>query len=205
MLSTDTLILARDQLLPSGQEGERFHRLPPYSEICIFDYSSHMLFMSEFVRMAAKFGAKIIPSGVVGEDDIGEVAPALAVGCCTMVIKPTEQTPLKDDMNIAKEEIFGSVISVLKFSTLFNWTPYNAGTNFGRDKRRLQRTMHKCDHDSKEICKCSYNEKRKVKFTEHVQQRELEANAREQTREREWMNDINLVLKKFTSSLPPPP
>ncbi|KAJ7976277.1 Acyltransferase-like protein, chloroplastic [Quillaja saponaria] len=28
---------------------------------------------SEFVRMAARFGAKIIPFGVVGEDDIGEV------------------------------------------------------------------------------------------------------------------------------------
>ncbi|KAF5735853.1 Esterase/lipase/thioesterase family protein isoform 1 [Tripterygium wilfordii] len=28
---------------------------------------------SEFVRMAAKFGAKIIPFGVVGEDDIGEL------------------------------------------------------------------------------------------------------------------------------------
>ncbi|CAI9287362.1 unnamed protein product [Lactuca saligna] len=28
---------------------------------------------SEFVRMAAMFGAKIIPFGVVGEDDIGEL------------------------------------------------------------------------------------------------------------------------------------
>ncbi|CAH1413157.1 unnamed protein product [Lactuca virosa] len=28
---------------------------------------------SEFVRMAAMFGAKIIPFGVVGEDDIGEI------------------------------------------------------------------------------------------------------------------------------------
>jgi len=28
---------------------------------------------SEFVRMAARFGAKIIPFGVVGEDDICEV------------------------------------------------------------------------------------------------------------------------------------
>ncbi|GJS44947.1 cysteine--tRNA ligase 2, cytoplasmic [Tanacetum coccineum] len=38
---------------------------------------------------------------------------------------------------------------------------------------------------------------------EHMQQRELEANAREQAREREWqqrMNDINSVLRKFTDS-----
>ncbi|GKD02356.1 hypothetical protein Tco_1177330, partial [Tanacetum coccineum] len=47
-------------------------------------------------------------------------------------------------------------------------------TNFGRDK-----------NDSKEICKCSYNGKWNVKFKEHMQQRELEANAREQARERE--------------------
>lgn len=30
---------------------------------------------SEFVRMAARFGAKIVPFGVVGEDDIGQVSP----------------------------------------------------------------------------------------------------------------------------------
>ena len=29
---------------------------------------------SEFVRMAARFSAKIIPFGVVGEDDIGEAS-----------------------------------------------------------------------------------------------------------------------------------
>lgn len=29
---------------------------------------------SEFVRMAARFGAKIVPFGVVGEDDLGEVS-----------------------------------------------------------------------------------------------------------------------------------
>lgn len=29
---------------------------------------------SEFVRMASKFGAKIVPFGVVGEDDVGEVS-----------------------------------------------------------------------------------------------------------------------------------
>ena len=29
---------------------------------------------SEFVRMAARFGAKIIPFGAVGEDDITEVS-----------------------------------------------------------------------------------------------------------------------------------
>lgn len=28
---------------------------------------------SEFIRMAARFGAKIVPFGVVGEDDISEV------------------------------------------------------------------------------------------------------------------------------------
>lgn len=28
----------------------------------------------EFVRVAAKFGAKIVPFGVVGEDDIGHVS-----------------------------------------------------------------------------------------------------------------------------------
>ena len=29
---------------------------------------------SEFVRMAARFGAKIVPFGAVGEDDFGEVS-----------------------------------------------------------------------------------------------------------------------------------
>nr|GEU38953.1 glutamine synthetase [Tanacetum cinerariifolium] len=41
---------------------------------------------------------------------------------------------------------------------------------------------------------------------ERMQQRELEANAREQAREREWQQriiDINSVLKKFTDSRPP--
>jgi len=28
---------------------------------------------AEFVRMAARFGAKIVPFGAVGEDDFGEV------------------------------------------------------------------------------------------------------------------------------------
>ncbi|GKA72617.1 hypothetical protein Tco_0778833 [Tanacetum coccineum] len=40
---------------------------------------------------------------------------------------------------------------------------------------------------------------------EHMQQRELEANAREQARDREWkqrINDINSVLRKFTDSRP---
>jgi hypothetical protein len=32
---------------------------------------------SEFVRMAARFGAKIIPFGAVGEDDMGEVSQNL--------------------------------------------------------------------------------------------------------------------------------
>lgn len=31
---------------------------------------------SEFVRMAARFGAKIVPFGVVGEDDFAEVIKA---------------------------------------------------------------------------------------------------------------------------------
>jgi hypothetical protein len=32
----------------------------------------------EFVRMASRFGAKIIPFGVVGEDDICDVSASLA-------------------------------------------------------------------------------------------------------------------------------
>lgn len=32
---------------------------------------------SEFVRMAAKFGATIVPFGSVGEDDIGQVKLAI--------------------------------------------------------------------------------------------------------------------------------
>ena len=34
---------------------------------------------SEFVRMAARFGATIIPFGTVGEDDIGQVSLKLFV------------------------------------------------------------------------------------------------------------------------------
>ncbi|PWA37885.1 hypothetical protein CTI12_AA586060 [Artemisia annua] len=40
---------------------------------------------------------------------------------------------------------------------------------------------------------------------EHMQQQELEANAREETREREWrqkMNDINSMLRKFSDPHP---
>lgn len=41
---------------------------------------------TEFVRMAAKFGAKIVPFGVVGEDDVSHVRPRpleawVVVGC----------------------------------------------------------------------------------------------------------------------------
>lgn len=34
---------------------------------------------SEFVRMAARFGAKIVPFGVVGEDDVSEVCDVLNI------------------------------------------------------------------------------------------------------------------------------
>ncbi|KAH7577148.1 hypothetical protein JRO89_XS01G0212400 [Xanthoceras sorbifolium] len=37
------------------------------------EYKLHWPEQSEFVRMAARFGAKIVPFGVVGEDDIGQV------------------------------------------------------------------------------------------------------------------------------------
>ncbi|CAL1398523.1 unnamed protein product [Linum trigynum] len=37
------------------------------------EYQLHWPEQSEFVRMAARFGAKIVPFGVVGEDDYGEV------------------------------------------------------------------------------------------------------------------------------------
>lgn len=44
---------------------------------------------SEFVRMAARFGAKIIPFGVVGEDDIGEVSHLTSffntIYCCSLI------------------------------------------------------------------------------------------------------------------------
>jgi len=36
---------------------------------------------SEFVRMAARFGAKIIPFGTVGEDDIGQVVSRVNIFC----------------------------------------------------------------------------------------------------------------------------
>lgn len=36
---------------------------------------------SEFVRMAARFGAKIVPFGAVGEDDIGQVSLKTLLHC----------------------------------------------------------------------------------------------------------------------------
>lgn len=40
----------------------------------------------EFVRMAARFGATIVPFGTVGEDDIAEVSSAFSTFCiCTVV------------------------------------------------------------------------------------------------------------------------
>lgn len=45
--------------------------------LCTFQGEEYKLFwpeQSEFVRMAARFGAKIVPFGVVGEDDFGEVS-----------------------------------------------------------------------------------------------------------------------------------
>ncbi|GJW18356.1 putative reverse transcriptase domain-containing protein [Tanacetum coccineum] len=60
----------------------------------------------------------------------------------------------------------------------------DASTNFGRHDKKTARGK-----------------------LEHMRQRELEANAREQALEREWkqrMNDINSVLRKFTDSCPPP-
>jgi len=37
------------------------------------DYQLFWPERSEFVRMAARFGAKIVPFGAVGEDDLGQV------------------------------------------------------------------------------------------------------------------------------------
>lgn len=42
----------------------------------LFQGEEYKLFwpeQTEFVRMAAKFGAKIVPFGVVGEDDVSHV------------------------------------------------------------------------------------------------------------------------------------
>ncbi|GJU07897.1 hypothetical protein Tco_1124327, partial [Tanacetum coccineum] len=44
------------------------------------------------------------------------------------------------------------------------------------------------------------------KVQEHMRQRELEANAHEEAREREWqrkMDDINSMLRKFNDPRPP--
>lgn len=48
-----------------------------YSIVPIVQGEEYKLFwpeQSEFVRIAARFGAKIIPFGVVGEDDFGQVS-----------------------------------------------------------------------------------------------------------------------------------
>jgi len=45
--------------------------------MCTFQGEQYKLIwpeQSEFVRMAARFGAKIVPFGVAGEDDFGEVS-----------------------------------------------------------------------------------------------------------------------------------
>jgi hypothetical protein len=51
------------------------------SESCGFQGEEYKLFwpeQPEFVRMASRFGATIIPFGVVGEDDICHVSAAVA-------------------------------------------------------------------------------------------------------------------------------
>ena len=48
-----------------------------YSSIHVVQGEEYKLFwpeQTEFVRAAARFGAKIIPFGVIGEDDIGQVS-----------------------------------------------------------------------------------------------------------------------------------
>lgn len=53
-----------------------------YSIIHVIQGEEYKLFWPEqtdFVRVAARFGAKIIPFGVVGEDDIGQVSLVIII------------------------------------------------------------------------------------------------------------------------------
>ena len=47
----------------------------------------------EFVRMAAKFGATIVPFGTVGEDDVAEVRPFFATYFIYFVMDPYSVDP----------------------------------------------------------------------------------------------------------------
>lgn len=56
----------------------------PISEGCGFQGEEYKLFwpeQPEFVRMASRFGATIIPFGVVGEDDICHVSATVLSSC----------------------------------------------------------------------------------------------------------------------------
>ncbi|XP_044377244.1 acyltransferase-like protein At1g54570, chloroplastic isoform X8 [Triticum aestivum] len=81
-----TLVLASgyDVLLPSREEAQRLQSMLENCRVRHFRDNGHTILLGEeyklfwpeqpeFVRMASRFGAKIIPFGVVGEDDICDV------------------------------------------------------------------------------------------------------------------------------------
>ncbi|GAU11583.1 hypothetical protein TSUD_345740 [Trifolium subterraneum] len=79
------LASAKDNMLPSVNEAQRLASSLKNCKVRIFKDNGHTLLLGEeyklfwpdhpeFVRMAARFGATIVPFGAVGEDDIAEIA-----------------------------------------------------------------------------------------------------------------------------------
>ena len=91
-----------------------------------------------YIEIGLEEGAKLVAGGVEPDD------PALKGGAYLM---PTVFDDVSSDMRIAKEEIFGPVVSIIPFDTeaeairLANATPYGlSGSVWGRDIGKALRT-----------------------------------------------------------------
>ncbi|KAF2287917.1 hypothetical protein GH714_003204 [Hevea brasiliensis] len=85
-VKAEVLVLAsgKDYILPSGDEAKRLKSSLRNCTVRLFKEHGHAILLGEeykliwpnrqeFVRMAARFGATIVPFGTVGEDDIVEL------------------------------------------------------------------------------------------------------------------------------------
>ena len=94
--------------------------------------------VKDYIEIGQEEGAKLVVGGTAPDD------PALATGAYLM---PAVFDGVTNDMRIAKEEIFGPVVSIIPFDTeadairLANQTPYGlSGSVWSRDIGKALRT-----------------------------------------------------------------
>lgn len=81
---------------------------------------------SEFVRMAARFGAKIVPFGAVGEDDITEVSPIPSLSTHFGQSKFHEKARSKKNQWFQPCSFYITINFIASFSTVTFWTSRDA-------------------------------------------------------------------------------